>query len=113
LSELFLVGNEFTGIVSTGLAHSKLDLGSNQLSGTISASLFQVSPNLTVVRLHGNKLTGALPSEVGLYPKEILSFSENRLSGTLPSELFGLEKLSLLAMNDNKVCILISLLEFF
>jgi Leucine-rich repeat (LRR) protein len=107
LSSLSLAGNEFTGTIHTGLSHSSLHLEGNQLSGTISSSLFQESPNLSYVRLESNKLTGSLPSEVGLYPREFLSFSANQLSGTLPSELFGLETLEILALNDNKVSLLL------
>jgi Leucine-rich repeat (LRR) protein len=104
LSDLLMPGNNFTGTIPTGMVGlTMLSLEVNQLSGTIPATLFQLSPNLTIVELSRNKLAGSLPSEVGLYPKEVLSLYGNQLSGTLPSELFGLEMLKSLSLDDNKV----------
>lgn len=52
------------------------------------------SPPLAVLSLHQNRLTGAIPPEVGqLTGLEWLNLGWNRLSGPVPDELLELKNL--------------------
>lgn len=68
---------------------TKLDLGSNELSGMIPNELYTNLTNLQHLYLHDNQLTGTL-SNTGLsqLPNLIhLFLNDNRLTGTLPQNL--------------------------
>ncbi len=82
---------------------SELDLSGNNLSGTISAEVAELS-DLTVLDLSRNDLSGSIPRELGeLSNLNELALTNNRLSGSIPSELGGLSNLGVLRLNGNRL----------
>jgi hypothetical protein len=66
-----------------------LDLGQNEFSGSMLS--LQNLTALQACRLDGNKFTGLLPSEIGLWSDlEIFDASNNLLVGEVPSEIGSL-----------------------
>lgn len=78
-----------------------LDLSSNNLTGSIPKSVFNMT-TLEILRLQQNHLKGSIPTSVGSL-KQLLSLElgENDLSGTIPSELGQLTHLWKLDLSDN------------
>jgi len=72
---------------------SKLELGNNELTGTIPPEIGKLS-RLTTLSLYGNKLTGTIPPEIGKLSRlTTLYLSENELTGTIPPKLTNLTSL--------------------
>nr|XP_048319450.1 probable LRR receptor-like serine/threonine-protein kinase At1g06840 [Ziziphus jujuba var. spinosa] len=64
-----------------------LDLSSNKLDGNIPTNRFPV--NITTIDLSGNMLIGSIPSNFsGLPELQILSLQHNRLTGDVPSTIW-------------------------
>ncbi|CAG9462765.1 unnamed protein product [Pedinophyceae sp. YPF-701] len=83
VSELVLPGNNITGAM-------RLDL------------LAPLAPTLTFLELSGNRLSGPLPPEVGLFTElTSLRLRQNQLSGPLPDALNSLGKLAVLLLGRN------------
>ena len=61
----------------------ELDLGDNQISGTIPSNLGELT-SLTNLSLFTNRLTGSVPSLSGLSNLKELSLSGNGFVGTIP-----------------------------
>ena len=107
LRVLELGGNQLTGTIPVELASlsnlERLDLGSNQLTGTIPVELASLS-NLEDLDVGSNQLTGTIPVELAsLSNLERLDFARNRLSGTIPPELASLSNLGVLWLADNEL----------
>jgi hypothetical protein len=82
---------------------SRLDLSSNQLSGTIPPELGQLS-NLKHLYLNSNQLSGTIPPELGqLSNLQALDLPFNQLSGTIPPELGQLSNLKHLYLYSNQL----------
>lgn len=85
--------NRFTGAIPAGIPSADqpffnvLNLGDNQLTGPIPASL--LSGALDVVILNKNRLTGAIPELLNWLSVRVLDLSDNLLEGPVPAELFG------------------------
>ncbi|CAI5480194.1 unnamed protein product [Closterium sp. Yama58-4] len=72
------------------------DLSSNQLSGSIPASVSALS-QLTTLYLYKNQLTGSIPAEIGSMTKlEYVSLANNQLNGAVPAAIASLTKLAFL-----------------
>ena len=75
------------GLLNTLARLERLDLGSNELSGTIPSEI----GNLTLLEeliLSHNELSGNIPSEIGnLTLLEELDLSHNELGGSVPLEI--------------------------
>ena len=57
-----------------------------------------------VLALSGNRLSGAIPAELGnLVKLEMLALAENRLTGTIPPALDRLTRLGWLYLADNEL----------
>ena len=79
----------------------ELDLTDNDLSGTIPASLGNLT-HLNWLFLAVNNLTGTIPASLGnLTNLRWLSLSWNNLSGRIPAELGRLSNLEKLGLNNN------------
>ena len=80
-----------------------LDLGSNELKGSIPKALGDLS-QLKDLDLSGNRLTGSIPSELGdLSDLEMLTLEDNRLTGSIPRALGDLSDLEVLRLDDNRL----------
>lgn len=99
VSILTLSTNNLVGTIPASLSSLSdlitLDLTGNQLSGPIPGSLGSLS-NLKTLSLGGNQLEGSIPVELGqLASLEQLDLGDNKLSGSIPSELGNLSSLSI------------------
>ncbi len=82
-----------------------LNLGYNELSGSLTASSFANNTLLFNLRLNNNQFTGALPT--GVFDNnpllQYISLSNNKFSGTLPAGIFDNNTvLSALYFNNNQ-----------
>lgn len=88
--------------ISLGLF--RLRLGSNLLNGTISFRSFGRLIELTYLELDNNRLTGVIPSELGLCRSlALLNLAHNRLTGSLPAPLGNLTNLQVLNLQQNEL----------
>ncbi|KAL6178860.1 hypothetical protein ACLB2K_050377 [Fragaria x ananassa] len=87
------------------LSHCKhFHLGINQLSGPIPSKLFNSNMSLIHVLFESNKLTGSIPSSIGLVKTlEVVRFDRNMLSGPIPPSLNNLTSASQLFLSNNKL----------
>ena len=82
---------------------TSLFLASNQMTGTIPASLGNLS-SLRSLFLHSNQLTGSIPTSLGnLSRLRVLILESNQFSGTIPSELGNLSNLQRLLLGSNQL----------
>ncbi|CAN4092536.1 unnamed protein product [Withania somnifera] len=80
-----------------------LDLSNNRLSGTINTT-FSIGNQLSVIKLHGNKLEGEVPrSLINCKYLELLDLGDNELNDTFPKWLGTLPNLKLLSLRSNKL----------
>ena len=103
LRELVLSVNQFTGEpnIPPSPDLELLQLDNNLLTGTIPASISSRT-KLHHLFLNNNQLTGSIPSDIGnLTLLEIFSVSSNQLSGSIPSSMGALTKLRALGLEDN------------
>ena len=78
-----------------------LDLGVNQLSGSIPISLGSLT-NLQQLWLYGNQLSGSIPTQLGnLAHLVALDLSQNQLTGSIPTQLGSVTNLQYLGLNGN------------
>ncbi|KAL7532822.1 hypothetical protein ACHAXR_004872, partial [Thalassiosira sp. AJA248-18] len=79
-----------------------LELKDNRLEGEIPPELFGFLPNVVVLNLATNALTGEIPTEIGmLVDIDILELAENQLTGYIPTELGDLETVSHVFLQSN------------
>jgi Leucine-rich repeat (LRR) protein len=90
--------------VTCGDGHiTSLDLGGNQLSGSIPDSLGNLS-NLQSLHLGFNELIGSIPDSIGnLSNLQNLDLYSNQLSGSIPDSLSNLSHLQYLRLNFNQL----------
>ncbi|MGH9933065.1 MAG: hypothetical protein ACREA9_28105, partial [Pyrinomonadaceae bacterium] len=71
----------------------------NELTGTIPTTL---SANLRAILLANNRLSGAVPEEMGRLKKLTdLRLNRNQLSGPIPASLAGAASLQVLRLDHN------------
>ena len=81
----------------------ELRLGSNRLTGAIPAELGDLT-DLQSLRLHNNQLTGPIPAELGaLRNLQTLGLTSNQLTGPIPAGLGALTKLRSLSLDNNQL----------
>ncbi|XP_024171436.1 leucine-rich repeat receptor protein kinase HPCA1 isoform X2 [Rosa chinensis] len=87
------------------LSHCKhFHLGMNKLSGPIPSKLFSSNMSLIHVLFESNKLTGSIPSSLGLVTSlEVVRFDGNMLTGPIPLSLNSLTNVSQLFLSNNKL----------
>lgn len=112
LKTLYLSFNKISGEIpaSLGASTPQLEnvwLKANRLEGEIPATLFQ-GGNLKWVDLHVNNLTGQLPYMETNPQLTVLRLDENQLSGHLPDSLFNQISLTELYLHDNQFSGLLS-----
>ncbi|CAB9496429.1 LRR receptor-like serine threonine-protein kinase [Seminavis robusta] len=108
LKQLHLDDNMLSGMLPPKLLSfslKQLHLSINQLSGPIPARWFENlrdgNAKLTSLQIYENRLTGNIPSEVGLFPMEVVYLHRNQLNGSLPVELFSHTSLRILLLGHN------------
>ena len=78
-------------------------LRDNKLSGAIPAELGRLTSMISL-ELEGNELTGSIPPEIGnLVNLKVLNVSGNRLTGSIPADLGKLTNLELLLLKGNEL----------
>ncbi|GAY48609.1 hypothetical protein CUMW_113020 [Citrus unshiu] len=79
-----------------------LDLGPNNLSGSIPPTIFNIS-TISLINLFNNQLSGHLPSTIGhsLPNLELFSLAKNKLTGTIPNSITNASKLTILDLSFN------------
>ena len=81
-----------------------LVLGDNELSGSLPADMCSNLPFLARVRLYGNQLSGAIPTNLTLCSQlQVLSLSGNSFSGEIPAEIGYLTSLQTLYIGSNNL----------
>ncbi|MEE9371759.1 MAG: T9SS type A sorting domain-containing protein [Saprospiraceae bacterium] len=81
----------------------KIDLHLNELSGSIPASMGNLS-ELTFLDLAKNQIQGALPSELAAMSKlTFLRLAENKITGKIPATFGKMTRLWDLRLNNNKL----------
>ena len=99
----FLKGPLVSTIANFSTQISLIDLGINQIHGTIPSGIKNLV-NLTFLNLARNHLTGSIPSNIGkLYKIQVLLLLGNRLSGIIPSSLGNLTLLNNLDLSGNNL----------
>jgi len=82
--------------------YSRIDLRSQNLSGTIPTEISLLSSHLEFIFLFDNYIHGTLPTELALLHKlERLEVTRNLLEGTIPTELGNLSELVFLGLGVN------------
>lgn len=96
--------NDWYGIDAYSPDVMFLDLGSNNLTGTIPPELGNLT-NLNSLELRGNQLTGSIPPELGNLSnlRMFLFLDYNQLTGSIPSELSNLTNLETLSIVGNQL----------
>ena len=107
VSRLNLGSNNLTGNIPVELGNltymMRLDLSFNSLTGDIPAELGDLT-NLTHLLLDDNQLTGGIPPELGnLAVLTTLDLNTNNLTGSIPTELGNLIGLTDLVFSENKL----------
>ncbi|KAJ6715608.1 LEUCINE-RICH REPEAT-CONTAINING PROTEIN [Salix viminalis] len=109
---LDLADNRLTGTIPVStettpgldlLVHTKhFHLGLNQLSGQIPPKLFSSEMKLIHVLLDSNKLTGSIPSTLGLVQSlEVVRLDNNSLTGPVPTNINKLTNVSEMFLSNN------------
>ena len=93
--------SEWYGLTLTNNRVSSLNLGNNNLTGTLPVEIGNFS-ELTYLGLWSNTITGTIPAEIGNLSKLTeLDLSPNTFTGTIPSEIGNLTNLEILWLNQN------------
>ncbi|XP_056689995.1 leucine-rich repeat receptor protein kinase HPCA1-like, partial [Spinacia oleracea] len=78
--------------------------GRNQLSGAIPPQLLHANMTLIHMLLDNNKLTGSIPSTIGLVNKmEVIRLDWNSFSGFVPSNITNLTRVTNLLLSNNQL----------
>ncbi|KAI7726693.1 hypothetical protein M8C21_010969, partial [Ambrosia artemisiifolia] len=87
------------------LTHAKFfHLGDNQLSGSIPLRLFNSNMKLIHLLLENNRLTGTIPSTLGLVTSlEVVRLDRNLLRGSVPSNINNLTNTTYLFLSNNQL----------
>ena len=94
---------DWYGIECTDETVVSLNLGENQLAGSIPPELGNLS-NLQDLEIYNNQINGAIPPELGnLSNLRFLELSNNLLAGSIPSILGNLNNLQFLLLGENQL----------
>ncbi|KAL7136193.1 hypothetical protein ABFS83_10G013000 [Erythranthe nasuta] len=108
LANFDLRGCGFSGMIPGSIKNLSrliyLDLSQNWFIGSVPS--FSLSENLTVINIHGNRLTGKISTGSsshwkGLKNLNFLDLSDNSIGGEIPSSLFALPVLKVLYLSNN------------
>lgn len=88
-----------------------ISLPLNNLTGSLPSNLTQFLPNLRILDLSRNVLTGSIPHDLGRLLE--LDISDNQLNGTIPSSLTRSTMMEILHLSGNENLVLRRDLPFF
>ncbi|GKV31597.1 hypothetical protein SLEP1_g40274 [Rubroshorea leprosula] len=98
------VSNETTPGLDMLVNTKHFHFGQNQLSGQIPEQIFSSNMTLIHVLFDSNKLTGPIPSTLGLVQSLlVIRFDNNSLGGSVPSNLNNLTSLQELYLSNNNL----------
>uniref|UniRef100_A0A0D9XB00 non-specific serine/threonine protein kinase n=1 Tax=Leersia perrieri TaxID=77586 RepID=A0A0D9XB00_9ORYZ len=112
LRSIYLAANLLQGPIPLELGNAPslavLDLAGNRLSGQLPPSIWNLCDNrLSLLRLHGNALTGPIPDPAGPNTTcgalRLLDFAQNHFSGGFPSFLTAFRGLQRLDLSGNRL----------
>lgn len=83
---------------------TRLYLGTNSLSGMLQSYLGRVTPNLRILELEQNELTGEIPNSISNASKlSMLDLQVNKISGAIPCVLGNLTSLLEIDLHGNNL----------
>ncbi len=95
--------NTWFGVTTIGNRITEINLGNNNLSGTLPTEIGDLS-GLVTLDLDFNSLTGNIPSEIsGMIALEDFDLNNNQLSGSIPTEIENLTNLTRIDFNNNQL----------
>jgi len=95
--------NTWYGVTVTNGRVTQLDLENNNLQGTISSAIGNLT-SLRGLNLNHNQLSGTIPSEMGsLLHLTYLDLSSNQFNGTIPASINSLSSLQYLMVSNNNL----------
>ncbi|CAN1170949.1 Probable LRR receptor-like serine/threonine-protein kinase At3g47570 [Linum perenne] len=104
LTNLNISSNYLFGEIPASIRNCKqltsLYISRNNLSGVIPPQLLSLTSLSIALDLSGNRFTGALPMELGLYT---LCLDDNHLQGIIPSSLSSLRGIQWLDLSSNNL----------
>ncbi|KAL5095955.1 hypothetical protein RYX36_000282 [Vicia faba] len=108
LQILDVYDNSLTGEISPSICNLKslieLELGFNSLSGNVPSCIINFTPNLQVLTLQGNKLSGLIPQTFQMENTlKMIDFSNNNLQGRLPRVLVNCGSLEYFDISHNNI----------
>ncbi|KAK9932645.1 hypothetical protein M0R45_019871 [Rubus argutus] len=114
LMDLFMAANNlgrdkhgdlsFVSELTNATQLSRLLLGSNNFGGTLPTSISNLSTNLKMLWVTGNKLHGSIPNGLGnLFNLQSLGFGGNSITGSIPTDIGKLSRLGELDLNINQL----------
>ncbi|XP_058736315.1 receptor-like protein 7 [Vicia villosa] len=108
LQILVLSNNSLTGEISPSICNLKslihFELSFNNLSGNVPSCISNFSPNLEVLTLRGNKLSGLIPHTYRMDNNvKMMDFSDNNLQGQLPRALVNCGWLEYFDISHNNI----------
>ncbi|TVU01077.1 hypothetical protein EJB05_53467, partial [Eragrostis curvula] len=106
-------GRPASGIMSGYISDAVCDLDRlstlvladwKQITGPVPSCVATSLPNLRVLELPGNRLTGELPPSIGSLSRlTVLNLADNQLTGEIPSSLTALASLKHLDLANNRL----------
>ncbi|XP_017221633.2 putative receptor-like protein kinase At3g47110 [Daucus carota subsp. sativus] len=104
LQTIDLQFNNFSGPISVDCRSLKiLELGANNLQGSLSRSIANLSVELTMISLADNQISGSIPPDISKFINLIfLSLEGNNFTGIIPPEITELGKLQRVLLSNNR-----------
>ncbi|CAL9099141.1 unnamed protein product [Musa textilis] len=99
---IFPICSNSSSRVRTLVISGYLQLSGNRLSGAIPPEIGRIR-NLSLITLDNNWFSGHLPPDIGGLPLAVLNVSDNRLSGAIPEKIGALQCLWSLDLSRNNL----------